>query len=73
VTFINIDDTSGNEMILSLKRISKVKLEAPVEGDNDDAGTTCITLEATGKDGIEEYVFSSTSVEDIWAMIKLRM
>lgn len=71
MSYINITDTFGNPLILSLKRIDQVSLH-PVE-EGSDILKTCITLTPLGKDDPEDYVFSNTPVEEIWEQIKLRM
>lgn len=71
MSFINVKDERGNDMLLSLKRIDKVQLQ-DTGGDNDDASVR-ITLLPLSKDDPEEYIYSSTPVDEIWDQIKMRM
>ena len=73
MSFIKIEDEHGNDMILGLKRISKVKLDVPEAAENDESTLTILTLEPLSKDDVEEIVMSRTPVDEIWEQIKMRM
>lgn len=66
MSFLNIMDHEGDQMLLSLKRVDKVKLSRK-------CGYTVIVLEPIHKDDPPEEILSRTSVGDIWEQIRLRM
>lgn len=67
MSFIEITDEYGNQMIIALKRLDKSQLSQLRNG------LTQITLKPHNKGDPEEYVYSLTPVEEIWEQIKLRL